>query len=50
MRFYHVSTTESLNPLLINTHHCHVVQHATVYSALIKLGFILREANIIQPS
>lgn len=35
---------------LTNTHHCHVVQHATVHPPLIKLGFILRQANIIQPS
>lgn len=35
---------------LTNTHHCHVVQHATVHPPLIKLRFILRQANIIQPS
>lgn len=35
---------------IINTHHCHVVQHAAVHSTLIELGFVLWEANIIQPS
>lgn len=33
-----------------HTHHCHVVEHAAVNPRLIKLGFILRQADIIQPS
>ncbi len=33
-----------------NTHHCHVVQHATVHPPLIKLGLILRQTDVIQPS
>lgn len=35
---------------VFNTHHCHVVQHAAIHPTFIKLGFVLREANIIQPS
>lgn len=35
---------------LANTHHCHVVQHATIHPPLIKLGLILRQTNVIQPS
>lgn len=33
-----------------NTHHCHVVQHATIHPPFIKLRFILRQTNVIQPS
>lgn len=36
--------------VLANTHHCHVVQHATIHSSFIKLGLVLRQTNVIQPS
>lgn len=32
------------------TYHSHVVKHACVHPALIKLGFVLRQADVIQPS
>lgn len=35
---------------VFNTHHCHVVQHATINPPFIKLGFILRQTDVIQPS
>ena len=31
------------------THHAHVMEHSAVHLSFIKLGLILREANVIQP-
>lgn len=31
-------------------HHCHVVQRASINSSLIKVTFVLRETDVIQPS
>ena len=31
------------------THHGHVVQHAAVHPALVKLGLVLGQADVVQP-
>lgn len=32
------------------TYDSHVMEHSTIYPAFIKLGLVLGEANVIQPS
>lgn len=32
------------------TYDGHVMEHSTIYPAFIKLGLVLGEANVIQPS
>lgn len=33
-----------------DTYHSHIVKHAPIHSSLIKLRFILRQADVIQPT
>lgn len=35
---------------LYDIYHCHVVQHATIHPPFIKLGLVLWQTDVIQPS
>ena len=34
---------------VVSAHHSHVVQHASVNTSLVKVTFVLREADVVQP-